>query len=88
MNVNCQGSEPKIEDGGGPTMCWQRPHMEKLSEFITRESVCNGDVIRRRHGAADHGGIVRGNATQAIMSHEGHDHAEVWSRDIGSSTLV
>ncbi|RWW53806.1 hypothetical protein BHE74_00039666 [Ensete ventricosum] len=27
------------------------------------------DVTRRRHGAADHGGIVRGNAIQAIRSY-------------------
>ena len=29
-------------------------------EFIPQGSKCNGDVTRRRHGAADHGGTVRG----------------------------
>ncbi|RZS07367.1 hypothetical protein BHM03_00038192 [Ensete ventricosum] len=23
----------KIKDGGGPTMCWQRPHIERLCDF-------------------------------------------------------
>ncbi|RRT44308.1 hypothetical protein B296_00011030 [Ensete ventricosum] len=50
---------------------------KSYSEFITRESVCNGDVTRRRYGAADHGEIVRGNATQAIVSREGQDHEEM-----------
>ncbi|RRT66863.1 hypothetical protein B296_00009102 [Ensete ventricosum] len=49
--------------------CWQRPHIEKSwSEFITQESVCNGDVTRRRYGAADRGGIVRGNAIHADLT--------------------
>ncbi|RWW79026.1 hypothetical protein BHE74_00012713 [Ensete ventricosum] len=70
-------TKKRIDDGGGPTRCWQRPHMEKsYSEFITRESVYNGDVTKRRHGVADRGGIVHGNATHADMSLEGHDHAK------------
>ncbi|RRT58278.1 hypothetical protein B296_00015904 [Ensete ventricosum] len=53
-----EGELPKerteIGDGRGPTTCWQRPHMEKLqSEFITQEFVYNGDVTKRRYGAAD-----------------------------------
>ncbi|RZR97678.1 hypothetical protein BHM03_00026907 [Ensete ventricosum] len=57
--------------------CWQRPHIEKSwSEFITQESVCNGDVTRRRHGAADHGRIVHGNVIHADLSREGQDHTE------------
>ncbi|RZS28029.1 hypothetical protein BHM03_00061580 [Ensete ventricosum] len=62
---------------------WRRPY-DVLAEATrgevvvrVRESVCNGNVTRRRHSAADHGGIVRGNATQAIMSREGQDHADV-----------
>ncbi|RWW04449.1 hypothetical protein BHE74_00009540 [Ensete ventricosum] len=39
---------------------------EATSEFITRESICNGDVTRRQHGAADCGGIFRDNTTQVI----------------------
>ncbi|RWW66917.1 hypothetical protein BHE74_00025681 [Ensete ventricosum] len=58
-------------------MCWQRSYIKKSeSEFIVREFVYNGDVTRRRHGAADYGGIVCGNATQAIMSREGQDHTK------------
>ncbi|RRT49262.1 hypothetical protein B296_00021902 [Ensete ventricosum] len=49
---------------------WRRP------EFIIRESVCNGDITRRRHSTTDRGGIVRGNTTQAIVSREGQDHTE------------
>ncbi|RRT39779.1 hypothetical protein B296_00014293 [Ensete ventricosum] len=58
----------------------RRPYLSKTysklgdSKFITRESVCNGDVTRRRHGVADHGGIIRGNTMQAIVSREGQDH--------------
>ncbi|RWW44717.1 hypothetical protein BHE74_00049503 [Ensete ventricosum] len=54
------------------TKNWRR----RRPEFIIRESVCNGDITRRRHGAADRGGIVRGNATQVIVSREGQDHTE------------
>ena len=35
-------------------------------EFIPQGSECNGDVTRRQLGAADHGGIVRGNAIHTI----------------------
>ncbi|RZS23854.1 hypothetical protein BHM03_00056854 [Ensete ventricosum] len=68
---------------------------------VTQEWVDEGELPRERtknrrwrrpydvrHGAADRGGIVRGNATQAIVSCEGHDHAEVRSGATGSSTLV
>lgn len=59
-------------------MYWQRPHMEGSQfEFIPQGSECNGDVTRRRHGAADRGGIVRGNATHTTQSREGLDHMEV-----------
>ena len=48
-------------------MYWQRPHMEGSQfEFIPQGSECNGDVTRRRHGAADRGGTVRGNAIHTI----------------------
>ncbi|RRT52370.1 hypothetical protein B296_00027481 [Ensete ventricosum] len=60
---------------------WRRPY-DVLAEATrgevvvrVRESVCNEDVTRRRHSAADRGGIVCGNAMQAIMSREGQDHA-------------
>ncbi|RRT40112.1 hypothetical protein B296_00051718 [Ensete ventricosum] len=49
---------------------WRRPY-EVLAEAT------HGDVTRRRHCAADRGGIVRGNITHAIMSREGQDHAKV-----------
>ncbi|RWV89366.1 hypothetical protein GW17_00048485 [Ensete ventricosum] len=58
----------------------RRPYLSKTysklgdSKCITRESVCNEDVTRRRHGVADHGGIIRGNTMQAIVSREGQDH--------------
>ena len=40
-------------------------------EFIPQGSECNGDVTRRRHGAADRGGTVRGNAIHMTESREG-----------------
>ncbi|RWW58066.1 hypothetical protein BHE74_00035099 [Ensete ventricosum] len=43
-------------------------HGEVVVRVHQRESICNGDVTRRRHGAANYGGINRGNATQAIVS--------------------
>ena len=46
-------------------------------EFIPQGSECNEDVTRRRHGAADHGGTVRGNTIHTTKSHEGLDHMEV-----------
>ena len=49
-------------------MYWQRPHMEGSQfEFIPQGSECNGDVTRRRHGAADRGGTVRGNAIHTTV---------------------
>ncbi|RZS00648.1 hypothetical protein BHM03_00030372 [Ensete ventricosum] len=48
----------------------------RTPEFITQESVCNGDVTRRRHGTADRCGIVRSNTIHAVVSSEGHNHAE------------
>ena len=46
-------------------------------EFIPQGSECNGDVTKRRHGATDRGGIVRGNAIHINVSREGLDHTEV-----------
>ncbi|RWV85377.1 hypothetical protein GW17_00052834, partial [Ensete ventricosum] len=56
---------------------------------VTQEWVDEGELARERtknwrwrrpydvrHGAADRGGIVRGNATQSIMSREGQDYAK------------
>ena len=46
-------------------------------EFIPQGSEYNVDVTRRRHGAADHGGTIRGNAIHVKESREGLDHMEV-----------
>ena len=46
-------------------------------EFIPQGSECNGDVTRRRYGAVDRGGTVRGNAIHTTESREGLDHLEV-----------
>ena len=68
----------KIEGGGDPVMYWQRPHMEGSQfKFIPQGSECNRDVTRRRHGAADHGGIVCGNAIHMNESRKGLDYKEV-----------
>ena len=59
--------------------CIGRGHTAEGSqfEFIPQGSECNGDVTRRRHGAADRGGTVCGNAIHTILPHEGLDHTEV-----------
>ena len=51
--------------GRGPgSRQWCTNYSEvKDFEFIPQGSECNGDVTRRRHGAADRGGTVCGNAT-------------------------
>ena len=50
---------------------------ESQFEFIPQGSECNRDVTRRRYGAADRGGTVRGNAIHTTMTREGLDHMEV-----------
>ena len=59
--------------------CIGRGHTWRVhnSSFFPQGSECNGEVTRRRHGAADRGGTVRGNATHTTQSREGLDHMEV-----------
>ncbi|RZS22660.1 hypothetical protein BHM03_00055466 [Ensete ventricosum] len=60
----------KIEDSGGPTMCWQRPHMERLCKVTDSRAMglaapwyCRGGTSVESSILCSHGGralVVKG----------------------------